>query len=458
MSSGPARGPEAWGRGAVAAGPPLSVEALAWRDLAATSIRRASGPVLPRGLGRSYGDSCLNAGGVLLDTTPLSNLIELDASRGLLRCESGVTFDDLLPFLVRRGFFFPVTPGTRHVTVGGAIANDVHGKNHHVAGTFGVHVTRLELLRSDEGRLACSRSENPDLFSATVGGLGLTGLVTWAEFQLKRIESPLVEFEEIRFGSLDDFHELNLDSEREWEYTVAWVDALQTGAGLGRGIYIRGRHAAGPPGSLAAFVPPGSLPAVPFDAPEFVLGPLTMKAFNTAWYRLKGRSAKTRTGPLAPFFFPLDAVPCWNRLYGRRGLFQYQCVVPHVGGREAVREILERIGRSGQGSFLSVLKTFGEIPSPGMLSFSRPGLTLALDFANLGERTLRLFDELDRVVADVGGALYPAKDARMSPEMFDLSFPRRLDFAAHVDPAFSSSFWRRVAGAASAAGHAGEAP
>ena len=416
---------------------------MAWRD--AVPFPRGQGPLLPRGLGRSYGDSCLNGGGVLLDATPLSRLISLDAARGLLRCEAGVSLDDLFGFLVPRGFFFPVTPGTRFVTMGGAVANDVHGKNHHVAGTFGAHVTRLEIVRSTGERIVCSREENGELFAATVGGLGLTGLITWVELQLMRIESPLVEFQEIRFGGVDEFHQLNVDSEKGWEYTVAWIDSLSGGKSLGRGIYIRGRHAPASAGDLAAFRAPRPLPAIPFDAPSFVLGPLTMRAFNETWFRVKGRGGGTRTGPLAPFFYPLDAVPDWNRLYGKRGFFQYQCVVPHAGGREASREILERISRSGQGSFLSVLKTFGNVPSPGILSFPRPGITFALDFANKGAETLRLFDALDEVVLAAGGALYPAKDARMSPRMFDLSYPAWRDFARHVDPALSSSFWRRVA-------------
>ncbi len=434
------RSVESWGR--VPRGAETPVVPVVWRTGIVFPTGR--GPLLPRGLGRSYGDSCLNEAGVLLDATPLSRLIDLDA-RGLLRCEAGTSLDDLLGFLVPRGFFFPVTPGTRFVTVGGAIANDVHGKNHHVAGTFGAHVTKLELLRSTGERLTCSPTENPGLFAATIGGLGLTGLITWAEFRLKRIESPFVELEEIRFGGIDEFHQLNVDSERDWEYTVAWVDSLAKGPGLGRGIYIRGRHAPASAGALSRFRPPGSLPAVPFDAPELLLGPLTMKVFNEMWFRLRGRPG-TRTGPLAPFFYPLDAVPCWNRLYGRRGFFQYQCVVPHAGGREAARELLERVARSGQGSFLSVLKTFGDLPSPGMLSFPRPGITLALDFANLGERTLRLFDALDEVVVAAGGALYPAKDARMSPRLFEASYPAWDGFARHIDPAFSSSFWRRVTG------------
>ena len=436
---------ESWGR--LPGAGESSVVSLAWRDETVAAIRRAGGPLLPRGLGRSYGDSCLNEGGVLLDATPLSRLISFDRERKLLRCEAGVSLEQLVAFLVPRGLFLPVTPGTRHVTVGGAIANDVHGKNHHVAGTFGAHVTSLEVVRSTGESLECSRESNAGPFAATVGGLGLTGLVTWAETRLRRIESPEVEFEELRFGRIDEFHDLNRDSEREWEYTVAWVDCLAKGPALGRGIYIRGRHApASASAPLAAWKPARPLPAVPCDAPSFVLGYPTVKAFNETWFRLKGRG-RVRVGPLEPFFYPLDAVPGWNRLYGRRGFFQYQCVVPHEGGREAIRELLARISASGQGSFLSVVKTFGDLPSPGLLSFPRPGITLAFDFANLGERTLRLFDTLDAVVRQAGGALYPAKDARMSPEMFESSSPRLADFLPHVDPAFSSSFWRRVASA-----------
>ena len=433
---------ESWGR--VPRASETSVVRHVWRDARIPDCGGAS--ILPRGLGRSYGDSCLNDRGVLLDVTPLDRLISLDTSAGVLRCESGVSFHELVAFLVPRGFFLPVTPGTAHITVGGAIANDVHGKNHHVAGSFGAHVTRLELVRSSGERHECSPTEEPELFSATVGGLGLTGLITWAEVRLKRIEGPDIEFEEVRFGSVDDFHGLNVESERTWEYTVAWIDSLAKGSALGRGIYIRGRHApARTAGALEAWKPARPLPAVPFDAPPFLLGHLTMRAFNEAWYRLKGRARGIRPGRMEPFFYPLDAVPAWNRLYGRRGFFQYQCVLPHEHGKEALRELLGRISASGQGSFLSVLKTFGDRLSPGMLSFPRPGITVALDFANLGESSLRLFDDLDSVVRQAGGALYPAKDARMPSSMFHLSYPRWREFARRIDPAFSSSFWRRVA-------------
>lgn len=408
------------------------------------SFVEAQGSYLPFGQGRSYGDSCLNEGGTLLDTQELRRFIAFDSETGLLSCEAGATFDEILDLIVPRGWFLPVSPGTRFVSVGGAIANDIHGKNHHRGGTFGRHVTRFELVRSNGARFLCSPEENAELFAATIGGLGLTGLILWAEFRLQKIDGPLIDVEKIRFANLDEFFQINVASDKEFAYTVAWIDCLARGKNLARGIFIRGNHAA-----ATETLRPARKPrtfSVPFEMPSFLLNGTTMKLFNEAYYGVqRGKSVKTTTH-YEPFFYPLDAIRNWNRLYGSRGFFQYQCVVPHAEGEGAIREILERIARSGQGSFLSVLKTFGDRSSPGLLSFPKPGVTLALDFANQGFHTLRLLDELDGTVRQAKGAVYPAKDARMSAESFEAFYPNWRELSCLADPVFSSSFWRRVTG------------
>lgn len=398
-------------------------------------------PVLPHGMGRSYGDACLNEGGILLDTLGLSRFIAFDEERGILRCEAGVTLDQVLEVVVPRGWFLPVTPGTKYITVGGAIANDVHGKNHHHGGTFGRYVIRFELVRSDGTRLICSPEENADLFRATIGGLGLTGLITWAEFRLKRIPSALIDEELIRFQNLDEFFEISAQSDVDYEYTVAWVDCLATGEQLGRGIFMRGNHA-----HVANALYPNSKRklGVPIDFPDFVLNPLSMRLFNTFYYHRMRHKRERRLIHYEPFFYPLDAIRNWNRIYGRRGMLQFQCVVPFGDHHEVIRAIIERIARSRRASFLAVLKEFGDVPSPAIMSFPRPGVTLTLDFPYEGIKTMHLFDDLHALVRDAGGAFYPAKDTHMTPEEFRLSYPRWEEFARYIDPKFSSSFWRRV--------------
>lgn len=430
---------QSWGRYPQVA--PARVVPVYWRhevpELASFEV-----PVLPYAYGRSYGDSCLNEGGVMLDVSHLRRLLAFDEHEGLLRCEAGVSLAEILAVIVPRGWFLPVTPGTKYVSVGGAIANDIHGKNHHRAGTFGCHVTCFELLRSNGERLLCSPTENSKLFRATIGGLGLTGVILWAEFRLKRIANPLIDMERIRFASLDEFMQLSRQSDQEYEYTVSWVDCLVGGKDACRGLFLRGNHA---PETARVGRQRGQLPlTVPFDLPSLALNTLTVKTFNALYYRSQLRHAVRKLVHYDPFFYPLDSIKNWNRLYGRRGFLQYQCVVPFDGGDEAMRELLERIRRSGQGSFLTVLKQFGDVQSPGLLSFPRPGLTLALDFACHGQETLRLLDELDTIVRASGGAVYPAKDARMSAQSFQVYFPRWQEFARHKDPGFSSSFWRRV--------------
>ena len=398
--------------------------------------------ILARGCGSSYGDSCLNAGGTLVDTTRLDRLVAFDRGAGVVRCEAGVTLEALLEVIVPAGWFLPVTPGTRRVTVGGAVANDVHGKNHHRAGTFGAHVSALGLARSDGSRSVIAPGSDPARFAATVGGLGLTGLITWVELALRPLVSSSLDVETVRFHGVDEFLALSSESAERFEHTVAWVDTTARGAGFARGLFMRANHAPRP-GPLTARARSRRL-SIPFDFPAFALSRPTVRAFNALHFGL-GRAGRG-TAHLEPFFYPLDAIGSWNRMYGRRGFVQHQSVVPMAPAREAVTALLEAITASGEASFLSVLKVFGDRPSPGMLSFPRPGVTLALDFPMRGERTLALLDRLDAIVMEAGGAIYPAKDARMSRETFRRSFPRLGEFVPHVDPAFSSSFWRRVHG------------
>jgi FAD/FMN-containing dehydrogenase len=424
--------PGSWGRH-----PAARHEVIELRDRAAPLALNPQRRYLPYGNGRSYGDSCLNPDGTLLAARGLDRYIAFDAEQGVLRCEAGVLLAEILALTVPQGWFLPVTPGTQLVTVGGAIANDVHGKNHHAAGTFGEHLRCFELLRSDGERRLCSPQSNPDWFRASIGGLGLTGLICWAELQLRRVEGPAIAGETLRFGGLREFFELSRESDRSHEYTVAWVDCLARGAALGRGLFMRGAHTAGP-----APAPPAARLRMPFTPPLPLVNRLSLRLFNSLYYRLP-RPAQWRAH-YRPFLYPLDGIAGWNRLYGPRGFFQYQCVVPPAAAQAAIGELLSQIAAHHAGSFLSVLKVFGERPAAGLLSFARPGATLALDFPNHGAPTLALLERLDRVVGEAGGAVYPAKDARMSGASFRNYFPAWSRFRDYVDPRFSSGFWRRV--------------
>ena len=407
-----------------------------WRT-APPDLASVPGSVLPFACGRSYGDSCLNDRGTLLDVTGLNRFISFDETRALLRCEAGVTLADILALVVPKGWFVPVLPGTQWVSVGGAIANDIHGKNHHRAGTFGSHVACFELLRSSGERVLCSPEINGELFRATIGGLGLTGVILWAEIRLKRIPGASISVERIRFSGLSEFFLLS-STDQEYEYTVAWIDCLARGKRLGRGLFLRGDHAPGVPRA-----PNGPGRTIPGEMPSGLINRATVAGFNAVYYRSQLRSTRRTIVAYEPFFFPLDGIANWNRLYGRRGLLQHQCVIPEPA-EESLTSMLHQVAASGEAPSLAVLKRFGIIQSPGMLSFPRPGITLAIDFANRGSNTLALLERLDAVVRDAGGAVYPAKDARMSPASFRRFFPGWESFARHVDPKFSSSFWRRV--------------
>lgn len=401
--------------------------------------------LLPRGLGRSYGDSCLNEGGILLDATPLNRFISFDTQKGVIRCEAGTSLAEVLKIAVPAGWFLPVTPGTKFVTVGGAIANDVHGKNHHRQGSLGCHVRCLELLRSDGTRLLCSETEHNDWFRATIGGLGLTGLILWAEFQLIPITTPWIEVETLPFHTWDDFFQLAAESDQHYDYTVAWIDGYRTPASqnpAGRGIFFRGNHANTGPTDLP-HIRTEERWTIPCNAPNFLLNPLTLKAFNQMYYRHACGQKGLKRIHFDPFFYPLDAIGKWNRLYGRRGFLQYQFVVPQDHAPEMLQQTFETLQKEGLPPFLTVLKIFGNRPSPGMLSFPRPGVTLALDFPHQA-RLFPILNLLDDRVSALGGAVYPAKDARMSATHFQKFFPHWTQFCPFIDPKFSSSFWRRV--------------
>ncbi|WP_246191298.1 FAD-binding oxidoreductase [Aureimonas leprariae] len=408
-------------------------------DLLQRSNRFENG-LLARGLGRSYGDSNLNADGAVLDCRALAGITAFDPETGLLTAEGGASLDAILAFAVPQGFFLPVTPGTCFATLAGAIANDVHGKNHHGAGTIGRWIERIRLLRTDGSEHRLPPAEVSGLFAATVGGLGLTGVITEATIRLRRIATSDMEAETVPFPDLDGFFALAEASAASHEYTVAWIDCLASGRSLGRGLFTRANHAT--EGPLA--VPARRGPAVPMDAPSLFLNRWTIGAMNTAYYALGRRRAGARRVPYEPFFYPLDAIRDWNRLYGRRGMYQYQSVVPPRFAREATRAMLGEIAKAGQGSFLVVLKTFGVLASPGLLSFPAEGTTLALDFPNRGASTLQLLARLDAIVREAGGRLYPAKDGRLPRDLFEAGYPALERFRAHIDPGLSSSFWRRV--------------
>lgn len=393
---------------------------------------------LAYGMGRSYGDVCLNPDGVLWNTTRLDRFINFDRNTGLLTCESGVLLRDIQRLVIPSGWMLPVTPGTQMVTIGGAIANDVHGKNHHVVGSFGDHIQQINLTRTDGFSVTCSPHLLPEWFSATVGGLGLTGVITSAQIQLRKVPGPWLETETIPYANLDEFFQLADDSEASWEYTVSWIDCI---SGNGRGLFMRGNSCAS--GAIHLDAKKHTVPLVP---PMSLINRFTLKPFNSAYFNLKKNQTGKQVTHYESFFYPLDNLLEWNRMYGPKGFFQYQCVVPRNVGRPAIQAMLHEISHSGEGSFLAVLKTFGNRQSVGMLSFPQPGVTLALDFPNRGEQTLKLFSRLDDILRMAGGRIYAAKDARMPRDLFEAGYPRLNDFLKYRDPGISSALSRRLLG------------
>ena len=396
---------------------------------------------LPIGAGRSYGDVGLNPGGSILSTESLDRFISFDADSGVLECEAGVLIREIQSTFVSRGWISPVTPGTSFVTVAGAISNDVHGKNHPTRGSFGNHVLEIVLARSDGSVVTCSEQNNNELFSATIGGLGLTGLILSAKIQLSKVPSGWVSREKLPFRNLKEFFRLSRESETGFESSVAWFDCSTKKAG--RGSFVRGNH-------IATNKPTPEAPEtslnLPFTPPWALVNRATLNPLNIAYFQLQKMTAGERIESMWTFYYPLDSIQNWNRAYGPKGFYQYQSVVPAEYAEAVTEEMLGRISKSGLGSFLAVLKTFGGIPSKGLLSFPMEGTTLALDFPNLGVETEKLFEELDVLVLNAGGRLNPSKDARMTAEMFSTSYPMHEEFLKFRDPAISSGFSRRVFG------------
>jgi decaprenylphospho-beta-D-ribofuranose 2-oxidase len=398
---------------------------------------RAFGSCIARGLGRSYGDSSLNSH--IISTLGLNRILSFDEEQGIVACEAGMSLKELLDIIIPRGWFLPVTPGTKFVTVGGAIASDVHGKNHHKEGTFSDHVLSFDMMLPEGDILTCSASDNADVFRAVCGGMGLLGIIVSATFTLKKIESSYIRTQTKRVKNLDTIMDLFEEFER-FTYSVAWIDCLSKGRSLGRSVLMLGEHAtAADVSDWKISVNPFSPRAakkmtVPFNLPNGALNKLTVKVFNSLYYRSHAANPREALVHYDTFFYPLDTIYHWNRIYGSRGFTQYQFVLPKIASREGLNKILTAISELGMGSFLAVLKLFGK-NNDNLLSFPLEGYTLALDFPI----TPGLFDflnELDRVVLDYGGRLYLSKDVRMRKDMFVRSYPHMgkfLDLKQKID-------------------------
>ena len=416
-------------------------------EVAAALTGAGARGAVARGLGRSYGDCAQNAGGRVLDMTALAAVHALDEEAGRITVDAGASLDRLMRLLVPRGWFVPVSPGTRMVTVGGAIAADIHGKNHHRDGSFGAHVESFELVTPTGETVEVDRG-TPEPFRATVGGMGMTGVVTRATLRLLPIETPRVLVDTERARDLDDLLARMERDDHRYRYSVAWVDCLARGGSLGRGVLTRGDHAPGPDSARdgAGAFSPRAAPLPPW-APPGLLGPWSIRAFNEVWYRRAPREERARPQSLAAFFHPLDGLRGWNVLYGPRGFVQYQAVVP-FGREDFLRAALERLSAAGAPSFLAVLKRFGD-PGEGLLSFPMAGWTLALDLPAATDGLAPLLDELDGMVAEAAGRVYLAKDSRLRPELLEEMYPGLGEWReaqARLDPpqAMRSDLARRL--------------
>jgi FAD/FMN-containing dehydrogenase len=408
--------------------------------------------VIARGQGRSYGDAALNEGGRVLLTERVNRLLEFDTEQGILRAEAGTTLAEILPVIVAQGWFLPVTPGTKFVSLGGCVAADVHGKNHHHNGSFGDYVVAIELILADGSRVTCSPSEKPELFWATVGGMGLTGIIGEVTLKLDPVQSAQMAVQHYPADNLEQLFNLLEDPDSDDRFTVAWIDCLARGQKLGRGVAMCGHHAEPeelPPnfGNALAAKQVRSR-SVPFDFPSWVLNPLSISAFNALYFRQEGKKQQPFLTGYDPYFYPLDGIGQWNRMYGKRGFVQYQCVIPDAMAFEGIQALLMALSDSRRASFLAVLKRLGA-QGRGMLSFPMTGYTLALDLPVRDNGLFALLNRLDEIVLRYGGRVYLAKDARLSAESFRAMYPRYDEFLAvkhSVDPGgrFSSSLSRRL--------------
>ncbi len=402
------------------------------------------GGAIARGLGRCYGDSSLAP--TIFSSERMNRMLSFDEATGVLTCEAGVSLADIVETFVPRGWFLPVTPGTKFVTIGGAIAADVHGKNHHKEGSFGDHVLSMDVMLADGEVVTCSPTENPDLFETTCGGMGLTGVIVRATIRLKRIESAYIREELITAQNLDEIMRL-FDESAAWTYTVAWIDCLAKGTNMGRSIMMRGEHATAGEARSARHQPfdfsHKTKFNVPFMLPSFLLNSLTVRAFNGVYYALHARRRSTRIINYDAFFYPLDMVDNWNRIYGRRGFTQYQVALPVESSREGLLELLGQISRAGLGSFLAVLKLFGRGRQTRFMSFPREGYTLALDFP-INERVLSLLSRLDEITLKHGGRLYMAKDSRANAAVFAHGYDNTNQFIERIHRWDPSGVWRSL--------------
>ena len=397
-----------------------------------SGLQRNLKSLIPRGAGRSYGDASL--GSNILSTVKLNRTLSFDLHSGIICCQAGKMFSDILDEIVPNGFFLPVTPGTKFITVGGAIAADIHGKNHHVDGCFSEHVLSFRMIKADGAVVNCSRNENPQLFWATVGGMGLTGFILDATFKLKRISTSKIAKRTIKCENLKTLVERLIEHENH-TYSVAWIDCDKAGKNMGRAILNLGEHATEGESELGSFRTPGSLISLPFNLPNWTLNRLTVKSFNTLYYAKELKQDHQSITDFEPFFYPLDAIGNWNRLYGSNGFVQYQFVIPMQHADKGLHDIMKVITQSSESSFLAVLKLFAE-QNEGWLSFPKKGVTLALDF-RANERTFKLLDSLDGMLNEMEGRSYLAKDARMKPDFFASGYPKLGQFKQllkEIDP------------------------
>jgi FAD/FMN-containing dehydrogenase len=395
---------------------------------------------LPIGMARSYGDCCLNHGGALISTRGLNRFLSFDEQSGILCCQSGVSLSEILDFAVPKNWFLPVSPGTKHVSVGGAIANDVHGKNHQTAGTFGENVIEFELERSNGERFLCSREKNPELFKATIAGLGLTGLILWAKIRLKKITSPFMKCRNIIFHSLEEFFDVSREFSDQHEYSVAWMDCASKSSQFGRGIFMCADH--GADGSDNNYSK--RYINLPVYLPKGIVTNYAVSGFNKLYFALMEKRKAEFTAHYDPYFYPLDVIGSWNRIYGKNGFFQFQGVVPYGDNNKLALGVFEILKKSEHCSYLTVVKEFSEREASGLMSFPRKGLTICFDIPNKGPDTLKFIKKLNDYACSAGGAIYPAKDASMSPDNFITSYRNISEFSGFIDKKFSSSFWRRV--------------
>jgi len=409
-----------------------------------------SGNAIARGQGRSYGDAALNENGLVLLTERVNRFLEFDAVNGILRAEAGVTLAEILPLIVPKGWFLPVTPGTKFVSLGGCAAADVHGKNHHYDGSFGNHVVALELIISDGTRVMCSPSKNANLFWATIGGMGLTGIIGEVTIQLIPVQSNYMMVRHHSADNLEQLFQLLQNPASDDRYTVAWIDSMARGDQLGRGIAMSGHHVAMEelPGNFHRSIKPERKRSIPFDLPGWVLNSQTLSAFNSRYFKREGNRRYPFLSGYDPYFYPLDAVTNWNRMYGKRGFVQYQCVIPDATSFEGIRKLLEELSNSRRPSFLAVLKRLGS-QGRGLLSFPMAGYTLALDLPIRDKGLFSQLNRLDEIVLQHGGRVYLAKDARLSAESFRDMYPNYAEWLRikyEIDPLnrFSSSLSRRL--------------